>query len=133
MAEHSCGTLKNRARVTVPCLLPEPFPISYFNEFDFPSGVSAPPLFVPHRRGKRCFSVRSEAPEPHFLPDGTLRKPAFWRQDLCIFYAQFLHLRKLFYAHFIKGRFGCFVKSDFFPMRLQKLFAVTNLAVLLIS
>ena len=57
----------------------------------------------------------------------------FGGQDLCIFYAQFLHLRKLFYTHFIKGRFRCFVKSDFFPMRLQKLFAVTNLAVLLIS
>ena len=57
----------------------------------------------------------------------------FGGQDLCIFYAQVLHLRNLLYAQFVKGRFGCFVKSDFFPMRLQKLFAVTNLAVLLIS
>lgn len=49
------------------------------NEFDLPSGVSAPPLCVLHRRGKRYFSVRPAAPVPHFLPDGTLCKPAFWQ------------------------------------------------------
>ena len=70
------------------------------------------------------------------LCDQKLLSLIFYLTVLCVsllFGGQFLHLRKLFYTHFIKGRFRCFVKSDFFPMRLQKLFAVTNLAVLLIS
>lgn len=133
MAEHSCGTLKNRARVTAPCLLPEPFPISYFNEFDFPSGVSLLLFSFRIVEGSDVSLCNQKLLSLIFYLTVLCVSLLFGGQDLCIFYAQFLHLRNLLYAQFIKGRFSYFVKSDFFPMRLQKLFAVTNLAILLIS
>ena len=66
MTARFCGTLKSRARVTVSFLLPEPFRVPCLNKFNLPSGVSAPPLCVPHRRGKWYFSVQLAAPVPHF-------------------------------------------------------------------